>query len=308
LSLPPSSRALVRRVRSSSAATLTPASPRPSSRPTSAPDRSRKSHRRVPDEPLPAVQHVTGARLHLALPKLAPDSSPIPSLPSASSLDRLLRPLARTSQVALPLGPCDAYQPALTWPSVRPCERSPTGRAYLSRLFPCRGSADRVSDRIVHGHPPFRGFSPPGAAGPSRAPPSSLPFPTSRCRGSEDFSVALQRRLAASMSRAEHHAHLAVPPLLARADAFSAGGVVHAVVGSLLSWLFPPFEDGLPASPRTSAGLLSWASIVRGSLRLTLRLIDAGSHVRSSECQRTGSLIGVTRPPSVGSLSPQPTP
>jgi len=46
LNVPPSSRALVRRVRSLSAATLSPASPRPSSRPTSAPDHSRKSRRR----------------------------------------------------------------------------------------------------------------------------------------------------------------------------------------------------------------------------------------------------------------------
>jgi hypothetical protein len=46
LNVPPSSRALVRRVRSLSAAILSPASPRPSSRPTSAPDHSRKSRRR----------------------------------------------------------------------------------------------------------------------------------------------------------------------------------------------------------------------------------------------------------------------
>lgn len=57
------------------------------------------------------------ARLHLALPKLAPSSKTSPSLPSASSLDRLLLPLARPPQVTSPLGPSDACQSTLTWPS-----------------------------------------------------------------------------------------------------------------------------------------------------------------------------------------------
>lgn len=65
---------------------------------------------------------------------------------------------------------------------------TPTGRVYLSRLFSRRESAGLISCRIVHGHPPFRGFSPPDAARPSRVAPSSMPFATLRCRGSEDFS------------------------------------------------------------------------------------------------------------------------
>lgn len=56
------------------------------------------------------------------------------------------------------------------------------------------------------------------------------------------------------------------------ADACSSDDVVHAINGSLLSWLFPPFEADLPASSRTSAGLLSWASIVHGSLWFPLRV------------------------------------
>jgi hypothetical protein len=73
------------------------------------------------------------------------------------------------------------------------------------------------------GTTPFKGFSPLAAARPSRIALSSMPFPTLRCRGSEDFSLP--------------------------ADAFSDCGVVHTVDGSLLSWSFPPFEDDLPASP-----------------------------------------------------------
>jgi hypothetical protein len=73
------------------------------------------------------------------------------------------------------------------------------------------------------GTTPFRGFSPLAAARPSRVALSSVPFPTLRCRGFEDFSL--------------------------RSDACSDCGVVHTVDGSLLSWSFPPFEDDLPASP-----------------------------------------------------------
>jgi hypothetical protein len=119
---------------------------------------------------------------------------------------------------------------------VQPCGCTPTGRVCLPRLCSRRRSAGRVSCRFVHGHPTFRGFSPLAAARPSRIAPSSMPFPTLRCRGSEDVSL--------------------------RAEAFSDGDVVHAVSGSLLSWLFPPFEDDLPASSHTSAGLLSWASFM----------------------------------------------
>jgi hypothetical protein len=76
---------------------------------------------------------------------------------------------------------------------VPPCGVTPTGRNCLSRLRSCRGSASLISCRIVHGHPPFRGFSPFVAARPSRIVPSSLPFPTLRCRGSEDLSCPAPR-------------------------------------------------------------------------------------------------------------------
>jgi len=70
---------------------------------------------------------------------------------------------------------------------------SPTDRLCLTRLVSRRGSADRVSGRFVHGYPPFRGFSPPVAARSSRTELSPMPFPTFRCRGSEDFSFRWMR-------------------------------------------------------------------------------------------------------------------
>jgi hypothetical protein len=205
LNVPPSSRALVRRVRSLSAAILTPASPRPSSRPTSAPDHSRKSRRRRGH----AWQNQTpfalaGARLHLALPKLAPRAITrarhSPRRHSSIACLLRLRGIHRTRCL---LGPFDACQPTLTWPP-RTTLRLHADRPGLPpRLVPCRGSASHISCWIVRGHPPFRGFSPPVAARPSRVSPSPLPFLTSRCRGFEDFSVARHLRLAASLTRVE---------------------------------------------------------------------------------------------------------
>jgi hypothetical protein len=87
------------------------------------------------------------------------------------------------------MGPFDACQPTLARPSVLPCGRTPTGRDCLPRLCSHRESAGLVSCRIVHGHPPFRGFSPLAAACPSRDTLSFMPFPTSRCRGSKDVSL-----------------------------------------------------------------------------------------------------------------------
>lgn len=71
---------------------------------------------------------------------------------------------------------------------VLPCGITPTGRECLPRLFSRRGSASPISCWVVHGHPPFRGFSPLVAAGSSQIRPSPLPFPTLRCRGFEDLS------------------------------------------------------------------------------------------------------------------------
>lgn len=178
---------------------------------------------------------------------------------------------------------------------MQPCDCSPTDRVYLPRLFPCRGSASLISCWVVHGHPPFRGFSPPVAAGPSRALLSPLPFPTLRCRGSEEFSVALHLHLAASMSLVEHPPSPCGSDVTRWCGCVPYVGVVHAAVGPLLSWSFLPFEDDLPASSHTSAGLLSWASIVRGSPLHPL----AGIH----EPARTCALQSV-REPEVRSVSP----
>lgn len=92
------------------------------------------------------------------------------------------------ARLAPPLGPYDACQSKLARPPVPPCGYTSTGRVCLSRLCSRHRSAGPISCRIVHGHPPFRGFSPPDAARPSRVALSSMPFATSRCRGSEDVS------------------------------------------------------------------------------------------------------------------------
>lgn len=101
-----------------------------------------------------------------------------------------LRGTARTLRLWVPTTPAN---PRSRGRIVPPCSVTPTGRDCLSRLRACRGSASLVSCRIVHGHPPFRGFSPFVAARPSRVVLSSLPFPTLRCRGSEDLSCPASR-------------------------------------------------------------------------------------------------------------------
>jgi len=180
---------------------------------------------------------------------------------------------------------------------VRLCSRSPTDRGYRPRLFPCHESADRLSDRIVHGYPTFRGFSPLVAAGPSRIELSSLPFPTLRCRGSEDLSCS------GTSTPCDASAPL-------QADAFSSESVIHATVGSLLSWSLPPFEVDLPASPHTSAELLSWALFIDPSLgfppksppRFLLRPSQRALF-RVSENRKYGPVL--PEPTSVGSSPPR---
>lgn len=141
-----------------------------------------------------------------------------------ASLPRWIRlpPVARLRRSLRLLSPFDAYRCTLTRPSVRPCGLTSTGWVCLSQLFSCRASASRVSCWIVHGHPTFRGFSPPTAdtcdlplAWMSRC-QSSVSFPALRRRDSEDFSLL--------------------------ADAFSDDSVVHATEGSLLSWSFSPLR------------------------------------------------------------------
>lgn len=104
-----------------------------------------------------------------------------------------------------------------------------------------------------------------------------MPFTTLRRRGSEDLSWSAVRG---------HRSRLASQPLPTtcytlrcsaslRTDAFTAVDVVHAFDESLLSWLFPPFEDDLPVSPHTSAELLSWAFVIHPRLRLPLRFTSS---------------------------------
>jgi hypothetical protein len=137
-----------------------------------------------------AVRHVAGARLSSrsseARSGLVNDPfAPLGVIARCPCFLRL-RGTHRSRRLRVPPTPAN---PRSRGRPVQPCGCTPTGRVYLPRLFPCRGSASHVSGRIVHGLPPFRGFSPPVAAGPSRVLPSSLPFPTLRCRGSEEFSV-----------------------------------------------------------------------------------------------------------------------
>jgi len=116
---------------------------------------------------------------------------------------------------------------------------------------------------IVHGYPPFRGFSPSVATRPSRATLSSMPFPTLRCRGSEDLSQSAVATFAPSGKPVGSSVFYTLRcSATLRTDAFTTVGVVHTSGRSLLSWSLSPFEDDLPASLRTSTELLSWASIV----------------------------------------------
>ena len=200
-----------------------------------------------------------------------------------AEMDPRLAPVARLRRSLRLSGPFDACRCTLTRSFVRPCGLTPTGWVCLPQLFSFRASASPVSCWIVHGHPTFRGFSPP-TAGDSRklrvneaalefrspstrvdaSYQSSMPFPALRRRGSEDFSLL--------------------------ADACSDDSVVHAIEGSLLSWLFPPFEDDLPASPvALLPGLLSWAFIIDARLPSPCGSGQAHTDVRSSECQRSGS-------------------
>lgn len=170
---------------------------------------------------------------------------------------------------------------------VLPCDSSPTGRGCLSRLFPWPESASHISGRIVLGHPSLQRFLPVCAVL-ADYPPCRFPH---RC-------VAAPRIQARQPQRG-----LAARPAI-QTDAFSDGGVVHASEGSLLSWSFPPFEDDLPASSHTSAGLLSWASIVR-----TSRLSPCGSSQPTRTCalqsfREPEELARLRVPSSVGFLSP----
>jgi len=119
------------------------------------------------------------------------------------------------------------------------CCCSPTDRGYLSRFVSCRGPASLVSCRVVLGHHTLQRFLP------------------------------IRRRTTLS-SRAILRAvsHLAVPRL--RGFQPPVGCVLRRRRCSRRRWAAPllvvlPLRGCLPASPHTSAGLLSWASIMHPS-------------------------------------------
>jgi hypothetical protein len=124
------------------------------------------------------------------------------------------------------LGPFDACQLTLTRPSVPPCGvRRPAGFtspgssrvANLPALFHAGSSMGTHPSEVSPRPTPHDPLG-------SRRPPCRLP----------PCGVAAPRISAIVRVRSPR------------------GDVVHAVTGSLLSWLFSPFEDDLPASSHTS--------------------------------------------------------
>jgi hypothetical protein len=183
----------------------------------------------------------------------------------------------------------------------------PTYAAASCRLATARrptGVASPGSTRRLHlpavfhagssmGTSPFRGFSPFAPSWPHAAcrnrPPATRTIllvvshlAPSAC-GEADFRYAMPRLRGFKLDRHDSPRRSCPrhgSPLAIRTDAFSGDGVVHAPDGSLLSWLLPPFEADLPASSHTSAGLLSWASIVHARPPIASRL-RTGPHARA---------------------------
>jgi hypothetical protein len=132
------------------------------------------------------------------------------------------------ARLAPPLGPCDACQLTLTRPSVPPCGvRRPAG-------FTSPSSA-RVANLPALFHAGSSMGTRPSGASPRPTPHAPLGSCRPPCR-LPPRGVAAPRISAIVRVRSPR------------------AGVVHAVTGSLPSWLFPPFEDDLPASSHTSAG------------------------------------------------------
>lgn len=141
----------------------------------------------------------------------------------------LLPPLARVSSGSLRRWvPATPTNPRSRGRLVQPCGCTPTDRVYLPRLISCRGSASHVSDRIVLGLPTFRGFSPP-------SPPDPLGSCCPPCRFPPCGAAAPRIRAIGDITPCGARATF-------RTGAFSDDDVVHVAKGSLLSWLFPPFE------------------------------------------------------------------
>lgn len=222
-----------------------------------------------------------GARLHPALPQGRPTRKRAWS-PHPRPLRRTVPPFpacavqAGTFRLRVPPTPSHPRSRGLL---PRLAAVLPTDRVCLSRLVTRRGPADRVSDRFVHGHPPFRGFSPSVTTRSSRFELSSMPFPTLRCRGSEDVSSRWMRSPESAL----------FTPSMGRSS-----------LGR-----FPPSR--MTSRPRptllrgSSHGLLSCSRARPAPRGCPPGSCRAPVHVRSSEFQRTGSLPGVTGLPPWGS-------
>jgi hypothetical protein len=146
----------------------------------------------------------------------------------------------------------------------------------------------------------------PSEASPHSSPPDPLGSSCPPCRFPPCGAAAPRIRAVSGPSRLAARR-------LPRTGAFTDDGVVHTAARSLLSWSFPPFEDDLPASPYTSARLLSWAFLVDPSLgfpaglppRFLLRP-DLRALFRVSENRKSARFLPVL--PSVGFLPPHTLP
>lgn len=222
--------------------------PWPSLRPTSALDRSRKSRRVCLSTPSSRSSDRSRRSRCRARRSL-----------SSSSQDGLLRPLARHGRSRRHWVPTTPSDPRSRGRLVRSCDLTPN---RLGLPLPALPVSRICRPYFMPGRPwapALQRFLPALRRRPLSGPAVPLAvshLAVSRLRG-------FQLRASPSPCDADS---------TRCADACSSDDVVHAIGGSLLSWLFPPFEADLPASSHTSAGLLSWASIVHGSLWFPLRV------------------------------------
>jgi hypothetical protein len=232
--LPPSSHALVTRVRNLSASILSPTCAG-----------ARLCRRLSP----------TTVRLRPRLALLSP-----PNHFACGSLRRL---------------PIDAHAAALGVAAAR------TGRVYLLRLVSCRSICRPYFMPDRPWAPPFRGFSPPSPRCPLglRCPP---------CR-SPPCGAAAPRISATGRTRSP------TPTLFTPTKGRSSPG--RSPLRGRPSGLAPHF---------CRAPLMGFNHAPEPTSPLAVRR-QPHAHVRSSECQRTGSPARVTEPPSVGSVPPHPS-
>jgi hypothetical protein len=153
-------------------------------------------------------------------------------------------------------------------------DSSPTGRVCLSRLFSWLAPANRVSGWIVLGHPPFRGFSPfapprrhtPAEAGYLRRdfPPCRFP-PRRRPPAVKQTARCAMPRLRGFELDCHEPASLLAPWLSERMRS-PATALFTPPTGRSSLGRYPPSRMTSRPRPVTSAGLLSWASIMLARL------------------------------------------